>query len=201
MRQLTGEERDKFNLLSDRYGDWSIAHSCIKHVEPFLSEDVKVVSVTDKLGRGKSELPRAKKIKWVFDTVPDRHKVIVTIFLSDGGVITITLEQAYFVKSAVSLASWESTMPKKEGKAWYVYVVRCNDGSLYCGTTTDVTRRVGEHNTSPKGAKYTRSRRPVTLIRSWRCGSRSEACKAELRFKSLSKAEKEERVRTKESDC
>jgi len=48
-------------------------------------------------------------------------------------------------------------------KPWFIYVVRCSDNSLYTGITTDVMRRVKEHNTSKKGARYTRSRRPVTL--------------------------------------
>ena len=46
----------------------------------------------------------------------------------------------------------------------YVYMVRCADGTLYTGYTTDVTRRIKEHNHSKKGAKYTRSRRPVHLV-------------------------------------
>ena len=47
---------------------------------------------------------------------------------------------------------------------WYFYVVRCCDNSLYAGITTDVDRRVSQHNTSKRGAKYTRSRRPVALV-------------------------------------
>ncbi|HIL98587.1 MAG TPA: GIY-YIG nuclease family protein [Pseudomonadales bacterium] len=74
---------------------------------------------------------------------------------------------------------------------WFLYVVRCSDGSLYTGVTTDLERRIREHNTSKRGAKYTRSRRPVELQLSMPYSSRSEAQKAEARFKKLSKREKE----------
>lgn len=74
---------------------------------------------------------------------------------------------------------------------WHLYVVRCKDGSLYCGITTNVKRRLIEHNTSRKGAKYTRSHRPVVLV--WKSPgvTRSKAAKAEANFKSYTKAEKE----------
>ena len=47
---------------------------------------------------------------------------------------------------------------------WWVYLVSCSDGSLYTGITTNVERRISEHNTSKKGAKYTRNKRPVRLV-------------------------------------
>ena len=75
-------------------------------------------------------------------------------------------------------------------KAWYVYVVRCKDGTLYSGITTDVVRRVAEHNDSKEGARYTRTRRPVTLGYKKRCASRSEASKKEYALKLLTRAEK-----------
>ena len=50
------------------------------------------------------------------------------------------------------------------GKMWSVYLLRCADGTLYCGVTTDVERRLAMHNgKKPGGARYTRGRRPVTL--------------------------------------
>ena len=49
-------------------------------------------------------------------------------------------------------------------KDWYVYLVRCSDNSIYTGITVDIERRVIEHNTSKKGAKYTRTRQPVKLV-------------------------------------
>ena len=73
---------------------------------------------------------------------------------------------------------------------WYLYVVRCSDGTLYTGITTDVTRRLHEHNVTKKGAKYTRGRRPVELVYWIDFNDRSTASKAELRFKKLSRKEK-----------
>ena len=75
---------------------------------------------------------------------------------------------------------------------WYQYVVECNDGSYYAGVTTEVSRRVHEHNNTSKGAKYTRSRRPVRLIYCLEFSDRSSAQKAEFGFKKLSRIEKEE---------
>ena len=74
--------------------------------------------------------------------------------------------------------------------AWYVYILTCADGTLYTGVTTDLTRRLEEHNTSPKGAKYTRVRRPVTLAHTEAFTTRSEACIREAAIKKLSREEK-----------
>jgi putative endonuclease len=73
---------------------------------------------------------------------------------------------------------------------WWVYVLRCADGSLYTGVTTNVERRLREHNGSKRGAKYTRSRRPVSLLGSLKCSSRSEALKMEHQVKSMTRAAK-----------
>ena len=75
-------------------------------------------------------------------------------------------------------------------KMYYVYIIKCNDDSLYCGITVDLDRRLKEHNESSKGAKYTRSRRPVKLVWSKLVGNRSEASKEECRIKKLSRLEK-----------
>lgn len=77
---------------------------------------------------------------------------------------------------------------------WSVYVLRCNDGSLYCGISNDVEKRVRTHNAG-KGSRYVRSRRPAQLVCLWDVGTKSEALKAEHRFKKRSKAEKERIVR------
>lgn len=77
-----------------------------------------------------------------------------------------------------------------EIKKYYVYLLRCNDESLYCGMTTDLERRIYEHNNSVKGAKYTRARRPVCLVWYKECQNRSEACKEEYRIKRLSRKDK-----------
>lgn len=78
-----------------------------------------------------------------------------------------------------------------KSSGWSIYMLRCSDGTLYTGITTDVPRRVAEHNESDKGAKYTRARRPVELVYSKEAGSKSEASKEEWRIKKLSKQKKE----------
>jgi putative endonuclease len=75
--------------------------------------------------------------------------------------------------------------------AWYVYMVRCRDGNLYCGVAKDVLRRIAEHNNSNRGSRYTRARRPVALAWRKRLASRSAACREEARIKSLPKRSKE----------
>ena len=81
---------------------------------------------------------------------------------------------------------------KKKEKPYYMYVVQCGDykQSYYCGITTDPDRRIKEHNESKKGAKYTRSRRPVRLMFTQLCKSRSDALKKEAAFKKLSRPQK-----------
>ncbi len=76
--------------------------------------------------------------------------------------------------------------------SWYVYMLRCADDSLYTGITTDVKRRVEEHNfDNKKGAKYTKARRPVELVYKKRCKDRSSAASVEAALKKLSRPEKE----------
>lgn len=77
---------------------------------------------------------------------------------------------------------------------YFTYIVRCADNSLYTGITTDLVRRVNEHNTSPKGAKYTRGRRPVVLQYSETYNDRSSAMSREYQIKQLSKSQKEELI-------
>jgi len=73
--------------------------------------------------------------------------------------------------------------------AWHVYIVCCNDATLYTGISTDVERRVTEHN-SGKGARYTRARRPVRLVYQESVEDRSAASKREAAIKKLSVASK-----------
>jgi putative endonuclease len=80
---------------------------------------------------------------------------------------------------------------------WYFYVVKCNDNSFYAGVTTELDRRVYEHNNTRRGAKYTRSRRPVVLIYSEECDSRSIAQKTEYSFKQLNRKSKERLISEK----
>ncbi len=75
-------------------------------------------------------------------------------------------------------------------KEWHAYIIECADGTLYAGSTNDLERRVLEHNESPKGAKYTRVRRPVTLKYSIACADRSTAGKLEASLKSKTRAQK-----------
>ncbi len=69
-------------------------------------------------------------------------------------------------------------------------MVECADATLYTGITTDLERRVDEHNNSDKGAKYTRARRPVKLVYSEELSNRSEASKREYYIKKLNRKEK-----------
>ena len=69
--------------------------------------------------------------------------------------------------------------------SWLVYIVRCRDNTLYTGITTDLNKRILEHNAGPKGARYTRSRRPVTLVYSEQVASRSVATIRENFIKKL----------------
>lgn len=81
---------------------------------------------------------------------------------------------------------------------WFVYMLRCADGTLYTGVTTDVTRRVAEHNgegAKGKGAKYTKAHRPVTLAYQESALDRSAAQIREAQLRKHSKAEKETLVK------
>ncbi len=74
---------------------------------------------------------------------------------------------------------------------WYVYLMRCADNSLYCGITTDIARRLRQHNGELKGgAKYTKARRPVCLCAHALGGNRSEASKLEARIRKLAPVQK-----------
>ena len=68
---------------------------------------------------------------------------------------------------------------------WYVYIVECADGTLYLGVSLDPQRRVGQHNAG-RGARYTRTRRPVTLLGSQPVASRADALRLEKQLKQRS---------------
>jgi predicted GIY-YIG superfamily endonuclease len=76
----------------------------------------------------------------------------------------------------------------------FVYIVRCADGSLYTGYARDPDARLRVHN-SGKGARYTAGRRPVTLVYSEACRSRSDAVKREYEVKQWPRGKKEQLVR------
>ena len=89
----------------------------------------------------------------------------------------------------------------------YVYILRCADGTLYCGWTTDLEARLATHN-SGKGAKYTRSRRPVELVYSEAYDDRHDALSREWHIKRMSREEKLKLARaeraielTKKKEC
>lgn len=77
---------------------------------------------------------------------------------------------------------------------WYVYFLRCNDNSLYAGITTDIDRRLHEHNHTKLGAKYTRAKRPVTLAFIESALNKSIASKREYQLRKLKKIQKEQLV-------
>ncbi len=80
-----------------------------------------------------------------------------------------------------------------------VYMLRCADGSLYTGIATDVARRLQEHQSGPRGAKYLRGRGPLILEFQQAVGDRAEASRVEYLLKGLAKADKEELVAGRKS--
>ncbi len=73
---------------------------------------------------------------------------------------------------------------------WQVYILKCADGTFYTGITTDLKRRVQEHNDSKLGAKYTKGRGPVEIVYAKKFKNRSSASKEESRIKKLTRDEK-----------
>ena len=80
-------------------------------------------------------------------------------------------------------------------KAWYVYVIRASDDSLYTGITTDVQRRFKEHSSPARGARFFRGRSPVEVVYSENHPDRSSALRREAEIKKLSRPEKLKLVR------
>ena len=79
--------------------------------------------------------------------------------------------------------------------SWYVYMLRCGDGTLYTGVTDDVPRRLAAHR-SGKGAKYTRGRGPLELVWQEEVTDKSAALRREYQIKRLSRSEKEQLIRS-----
>ncbi len=87
-----------------------------------------------------------------------------------------------------------SKMPAGESNGeWFLYMLRCNNGSLYTGVTNNLERRMKMHEEG-KAAKYTRARRPVELVYQEVCSGRKEALIRECKVKELPKVEKERLV-------
>lgn len=95
-------------------------------------------------------------------------------------------------------ATWSDDQPVK-AEIYSVYMLRCADGSLYTGIATDVARRLQEHRSSPRGAKYLRGRGPLTIEFQQAVGDRAAASRAEYLLKSLAKVDKEELVAGRKS--
>jgi len=91
----------------------------------------------------------------------------------------------------------EQQIPEKEpSQKWHVYIICCNDNTYYTGITTDIFRRMEEHNSPKKGARYTRSRRPVELVYSEKAASRSIATRRECQIKKLTLTGKKQLIKT-----
>lgn len=80
---------------------------------------------------------------------------------------------------------------------WFVYIIKCADETLYTGITTDIQRRLSEHNSSEKWAKYTKMRRPVEMVFSQVCDDKSQASKLEYKIKKYTKQQKLTIIATK----
>lgn len=80
-----------------------------------------------------------------------------------------------------------------EENTWKLYILRCGDGSLYTGITTDIDKRLEVHR-SGKGAKYTRGRGPLEVVYREDCGDHSAALKRELEIKALTRKQKQQLI-------
>lgn len=83
----------------------------------------------------------------------------------------------------------------KGSNIWHVYMVSCNDGTLYTGITKNLEKRIEAHNSAKDGARYTRSRRPVKLAYSEQVESKSAAARLEYQIKKLSRSKKKRLVK------
>lgn len=72
---------------------------------------------------------------------------------------------------------------------WYVYICQCFDQTLYTGISNNVAKRIAAHNNG-KGAKYTKTRRPVVLLKQFECADRSSASKLEYKIKKMTRQQK-----------
>ena len=84
--------------------------------------------------------------------------------------------------------------PSSPAESWSVYLLRCADGTLYAGSTTDVEARALAHN-SGRGARYTSGRRPVEVVYQEVCGSKSAAFRREYALKRLTRSAKDALIR------
>ncbi len=78
---------------------------------------------------------------------------------------------------------------------YFVYILECSDGTLYTGITSDLERRIKEHNSSKFGARYTKARRPIKVVYSKEFANRSAASIEEARIKKINRREKIELIK------
>jgi len=118
------------------------------------------------------------------------HSIAAAIYAAT--VIRDSVDPKRFHAAVMKERRWQLQRLQKLGSKslWSVYMVRCKDGSLYTGITTDIAKRIAAHN-GGKGAAYTRSRRPVELVWKRKMATGTAARKLEAKLKQLSKAEKE----------
>jgi putative endonuclease len=90
----------------------------------------------------------------------------------------------------------EQILKDEPAADWHVYMVCCKDNSYYTGITTDLSRRMIEHNSPKKGARYTRSRQPVELAYFEKVASRAIAARREHQIKKLTPAGKKQLIKT-----
>lgn len=83
---------------------------------------------------------------------------------------------------------------------WHVYIVRCSDNTLYTGIARDLQQRINEHNTGNRAARYTRARRPVTLVYQEIAADRSSAQRREYQIKQLPSTQKRRLIRQSGGD-
>ena len=91
---------------------------------------------------------------------------------------------------------WSAATPKPQVAAseFSLYIVRCADGTLYTGIATDVSKRLAEHKSGPRGAKYLRGKAPLEIVFSEVVGDRATASQFEYRVKQLDRTKKLELI-------
>ena len=108
-----------------------------------------------------------------------------------SGECTSTQEVQGIIVDCDTILNDASVQGDESKEMHYIYLVRCSDDSLYCGWTTDLKRRINAHNGHiPGGAKYTRGRRPVTLVYSESFHQKQEAQRREYAIKQMTKTKK-----------
>ena len=109
-----------------------------------------------------------------------------------SGIVLIFFH--YFVHNIVNCRLENYLYIISNKKMRFVYIVRCNDNSLYTGITNNLEKRISDHNISKIWARYTKSRRPVKLIWHKKAMDRNIASKLELQIKKMWKQKKEEMI-------